>query len=465
MLISSMNITIKIFNLNDNPPEFLAENFTRLLYLYYPSINSIIHRINFIDKDQSNLTFEIVNDLFSAYTLQTPTNSIELLLIKPIISNRQDTLIIRIWDDKIFYVDLNLTVVYLHYDIEFPKVISQTIHGYINFEENFLPINLGQLFIENQSQYGSIYFNLIANKNFFIKQISNNQTELYFKPLDQTSSNKYQIHLAAMALLNPIPDMILYNSTEIFFPPTIQYQIINIHLWPIHREMLDRTVSLTINIPENITYEQFIMHNLSSIRQNLAQIIDVTIDYVHIYTYELNKNHIELLVAVLHTTSKRFIHKKILYNMLKNSTNIFEKVLLNQCEKSSCENNAHCTSYISLLYNQYEYFYMNKSQYLIPKYKWNTKCLCTNSYYGERCELKHDKQSPCSSNPCSLMERCIEESSTLYSCQCIDELCNDNQILKENSLECININSPTCRGKFTSKTSIKFCLKYYFTID
>ena len=55
-------------------------------------------------------------------------------------------------------------------------------------------------------------------------------------------------------------------------------------------------------------------------------------------------------------------------------------------------------------------------------------------------------QSPCSSNPCSPIERCIEESSTLYSCQCIDEPCNFNEILSENTLNCININSPTCRG-------------------
>jgi hypothetical protein len=120
--------------------------------------------------------------------------------------------------------------------------------------------------------------------------------------------------------------------------------------------------------------------------------------------------------------------------------------MINQCHSNSCENNGRCTSHIKLLNNQYEYFYYNSYQRLIPKYQWNIKCLCLNRFYGQRCQFQQDYQSPCASNPCSPLERCVEESSTLYTCQCIDEPCNFNDILSENTLNCININSPTCRG-------------------
>ncbi|CAF4633323.1 unnamed protein product, partial [Rotaria sp. Silwood2] len=447
ILLSSINLTIYVRNLNDNPPEFLTKNFTRLLYLFYPLINTIIYKIEFIDKDPSNLTFEIINDIFTAYTLRTYLNSIELILIKSIVHNREDDLIIRVWDDKIFFSDLNLRIIYYQDNIEFPRILLQTIDGYINFEENFLTMNLGQLFTENHSKYQFIYFNLISNKNFYLKQLSNNQTELYYRSFRQISPSEYQIHLTTMAIKESISDTIIHNNnnTKIFFPSTEKLQIINIHFWPIYHEMLEQTISLIININSNTTYEQFIIYNLPTIRQTLAQIIDVNIHHVHIYTYELKQNHIELLVAVLHSTSKHYINKEILYNKLKNSTNIFEKILFNQCQSNSCENNGQCKSYISLLYNQYEYIYYNTYQRLIPKYKWNIKCSCRNYYYGERCQFKYSKQSPCSSNPCLPMEKCIEESSTLYSCQCIDELCNYNNILRKNSFECININSPTCR--------------------
>ncbi|CAF3680784.1 unnamed protein product [Rotaria sp. Silwood1] len=252
-----------------------------------------------------------------------------------------------------------------------------------------------------------------------------------------------------------IPEIIFHNNnnhTKIFFPSIEKLQTINIHFLPIYREMLNQTISLIININSNITYEQFINDNLPIIRQNLAQIINVHINHVHIYTYELKQKQIELLIAILDSTMNNYINKEILYNKLKNSKNLFDKILFNQCQLNSCENNGYCTSYISLLYNQYEYIYYNTYQRLIPKYQWNIKCLCKNNYYGERCQFKYTKKSPCSSNPCLSIEKCIEENSTTYSCQCIDELCNYNNILKNNSFQCININSPICRNSSNTLT-------------
>ncbi|CAF4894246.1 unnamed protein product, partial [Rotaria sp. Silwood2] len=198
-------------------------------------------KIEFIDKDPSNLTFEIINDIFTAYTLRTYLNSIELILIKSIVHNREDDLIIRVWDDKIFFSDLNLRVIYYQDNIEFPRILLQTIDGHINFEEHFLTMNLGQLFTENHSKYQFIYFNLIANKNFYLKQLSNNQTELYYRSFRQISPSEYQIHLTTMAIKESISDTIIHNNnnTKLFFPSTEKLQIINIHFWPIYHEMLE----------------------------------------------------------------------------------------------------------------------------------------------------------------------------------------------------------------------------------
>ncbi len=435
--------------MDDQSSEFLKESFTTLLYLFYPLMNTIVYKIEGIDEYQSNLTYEIFNDTFSSYNLRISSNLTELILNKSILYNREDNLIIHFWNNENFFLILYLRLIYLQYEIQFPKILIQTIDGYINSQENISMIKLGQLFIKNHSQYQFIYFNLISNKHFFLKQLSNNQAELYFHSFHQSSFQEFQIDLTAIALSESIPEIDFSNNTKVFFPSITKSQSIDIHLWPINHEMLDRTISLIININSNTTYEQFILHNLPLIQENLARIIGVNIHHIHIYTFELKENQIELLVAVLRSTSQRYIHKKFLYNLLKNSTNIFEKILLNQCQSNSCENNAHCTSHISLLHNQYNYFYSNTYQRLIPKYQWNTKCLCKNSYYGERCQFKQDKYSPCSSNPCLPIEKCIEQSSTLYSCQCEDDLC----IIKH-SFECININSPTCRGELFDKCRI-----------
>ncbi|CAF4518231.1 unnamed protein product, partial [Rotaria magnacalcarata] len=76
-------------------------------------------------------------------------------------------------------------------------------------------------------------------------------------------------------------------------------------------------------------------------------------NHVHIYTFDLKAQHqIELLIAIIRYPSRlrppRYIHKKLLYNALKNSTHLFvkilhiksiEKILINQCDLQSCENN------------------------------------------------------------------------------------------------------------------------------
>lgn len=448
---------------------------TTLVYLYYPPINTIIHKIEAIDKDQTNLTFEIINNTFYTFNFLL-NNTIELILIKPIVNDYEDNLIIRIWDHQT-YLDLYLHVIYLQREIFTPKILSQTIDGYINLEENISTINCGQLFIENQSKYNYIHYNLLSNQHFSLKQISNNETELYFHSFSLSSFSpppqkhrllQFQIELTAIALNQSIPNLKFSTNPIIYLPQKSlpNSHSIDINLWSIDREMLDRTLSVTINLQPSSTYDQFIIDSLPLIRENLAQIIGVNIRHVHIYTFEYKSStQIELLIAIIRYPSRlrpaRYIHKKLLYNALKNSTNIFEKILhiksveqisLNQCQPKSCENNGRCTSQIKFLNNQYKYFSYKTYSRLIPKYQWNIKCLCLNSYYGQYCQFKQNYQSPCSSNPCSALERCIDESSTLYTCQCIDQPCELNEILNENTLNCININSPTCRDASNTLT-------------
>lgn len=433
--------------MGDQLSESSKDNLTTLLYLFYPSANTVIYRIDGI---QSNITYAIINDTFSNYNLRISSNITEVILNKSIHINHEDNIKIRQWNGRNILFDINLRLIYFQSEIKYPTLLTQIIDGYINFQENSSIINLGQLFIKNHSEYKFIYFNLLPNKDFFLKQLSNNQTEIYLKTSHQSYFREFQIHLNIFALSKPIPNIDFSNNIQIFFPSQTKSQSINIHLWSINHEMLNQTISLIINLNPNTTYEQFILHNLLLIRQNLSRIIDVHIQYVHIYTFKLRDNQIELLVAILRSTSQRYIHKQILYNALKNSKNIFEKILLNQCHLNSCKNNAHCTSSISLLNNQYKYFYSNTYQRLIPSYQWYTKCSCQNSSYGEYCQFKQKIYSSCSSNPCLPMEKCIEESSTLYSCHCRDNLC-----AKKNSYQCININSPTCRGGFSEYFNIE----------
>jgi len=178
-----LNLTIHIRDVNDDPLQFLTENFTTLIYFYYPLINTNVYKIDTINNDKSNLTFELIGNVSSIYTLHSSSNSTELILNKSIINNQEHNLIIRLWKNNISYSDLYLRLIYLQSQIEFPTILSQTIDGYINVEGNSSVINLGQLFLKNHSQYEFIYFYLLnSTKDYFLQQLSNNQTELYLKP-------------------------------------------------------------------------------------------------------------------------------------------------------------------------------------------------------------------------------------------------------------------------------------------
>ncbi|UJR27505.1 hypothetical protein I4U23_008789 [Adineta vaga] len=481
--LSSFNLTISIRNINDNHPEFVTKNMTTLVYLYHPSINTIIHKIEVFDRDQLNLTFQILNDTFSSYKLFSYENTTELILSEPILFDHEDYLIIRVWDNQTlsssYNLDLHLNIIYLQRDVSLPSILPHTIDGYINLEEKYSQINFGEIFLQNQTNYQFISYNLLSNQYFSLKQLSNNQTDLYFNSFQQQQYLhqqkhqrllQYQIELTTFAINQSMPDINFSNQTIFYLPTNIKSQLkshlIDIHLWLIDREMLDRTISIVININPQTIYEQFIIHSLPLIREHLAAIVGVHMRHVHLYSFDMKTPYqIELLVAIIRYPSRlrppRYIHKKLLYNVLKNSSEIFEKIphiksiekiSINQCHTKSCENNGRCTSQIKLYQNQYDYFYYNTYQRLIPKYQWNIKCLCLNHFYGQHCQFKQDYQSPCSSNPCSSLERCIEESSTLYTCQCIDEPCNQNEILSETTLDCININSPSCRDSSNTLT-------------
>jgi hypothetical protein len=439
------------------------------------------------DNDQSQLIFELLASSTtntSAYELhKISSNSTQLILRQSITHDHEDNLTIRIWDETIsassFHIDQSLRIVYLQRSISYPQIVPQTIDGYMQFDDQLSTINLGALKIENQSNYQWIFYNLIPDEHFRLKRITSNQTELYFMSMPSVIQQnkgrllKHQVHLTTFALNSSIP---FDNQTKINLPDDAQSSLkvhtIDIHLWSIDKEMLDRTLSLLINLKSSSSYEQFLTESLPLIREHLAQLIGVHLRHVHLYTMERKTpDQIELLLAIIRHPSRlrpsRYLHKKLLYNALQNSTHLFEtyphvqsieKILINQCQMKSCENNGRCTSHLKLLDDQYEYFVSHRYQRLLPKYQWIIKCLCLNHYHGTRCQYRQDYSSPCASNPCSATERCMEESATLYTCQCIDEPCSINEILVDKTLDCININSPTCRGRTTFRQRSTFSI-------
>ncbi|CAF4778566.1 unnamed protein product, partial [Rotaria sp. Silwood2] len=274
IILSSLNLTISIHNVNDNNPEFLSKNLTTILYLSYPSLNTIIHTIEIINKDQLNLNIEILNDTYSSYKLQTSLNITELILIDSIIIDRDDNLIIRLWNNnnnnnKSYYMDLYIRLIYVQHSIDYPIIIPQTIDGYINLEENISLINFGQLFIQNQSDYKFIYFNLKLHEHFYLKQLSNQHIELYYNSSLQKYSQQqqkyrllqYQIELNVIAINQSIPEIDYSHNTIIHFTKNnyslLKTHFIDIHLWPIDREMLERSLSIIINLNSQTTYEHF----------------------------------------------------------------------------------------------------------------------------------------------------------------------------------------------------------------
>lgn len=442
-----MNLTVHIRNLNDNPPEFLTENSTTLFYPFFPSVDTLLYRIEATDRDQSSLSFTLLSNPRSSYLLRPSFNTTELILAQSVTQAHEDDLIVRVSDNQLLFSELHLRIVYDGRPMEPVSIISRTIDGYVNPRGNALSLKIGQLLVHNDSHYEHLYFDLLPNKFFFLRRLSNSETELHLNTSAYSASTSLQVSLSVFALSAPAPKFPLDNRTKIFLPPTVTPQIIHVHLWPISTEMLNRTVSLVLKLDANDTYEHFLIHRLPFVRQELAEMLSVQLHQVHVYAFDLQQDQIELLVAVSRSTTARYIHRAIVYNMLKNFTHRFERILLNQCQNNPCENNALCTSHMTLLPERYQYVHFDATQRLVPKYEKTVNCLCANSNYGQFCQFKQNKQSPCSSNPCSPMERCVEQSATLYTCQCTGELCAYDYDALENSLECINANSPTCRGE------------------
>ena len=399
------------------------------LYLSYPSINTVLYTIDRIDIDQWNLNGSIVNDTSSSYHLRSTPNSMEIILNKFILHNREDNLIIRFWNQTTRFSDIKLRLIYHQCEINYPKILSQTIEGYLNLEKTSFNVNLGQLLLQNHSQYQFVYFHLQANKYFSLEQVSNNRTDLYYHSSPQSSLGEFRINLTAIGLMESIPQIDFSKNMKVFFPTRTTVQSIDIYLWSIDREMVNRTVALVL--PMNPNEEELILDDFPAIRQALAGTIRTDIDHVHIYTFALQGNQIELLFTVFNSISHDYLDKKFLYNALKTTYNTSHP-----CPFNTCEIKLYCPSSVYLLTNQYRYVYWNAYQRILPKYQWDRT--------ASDCEFLPELTSPCSSNPCLPMEKCLEKSPTSYTCQCIDTSCR-----REKSWNCININSPTCRGKPT----------------
>ena len=401
-------------------------------------MNTILYQIS---TDQSTDSHEILANASLPYRLERSSRSVDLILTETIARDREDHLVLRFSHSNTTRSsdDLHVRLVYAHRPIESPRIFPQTIEGYVPLQDAHSPVLLGPLLVGNHSHYPFVFFRLDSNEHAYLKQLSGNHTELYLNPVRH---DRFQLQLTAMAINDSLHEIDFHDETVVFLPPTLPRQTIDIHLRPISRDMLDQTVPLAVRLDPQSTYDQWLTTNLSFVRRYLAERTAVDIHRVHVYATAFNDMRIELLLTIDNDSldlavNTRFMRSDAVERLLKGAKNL----LFDPCHSHACETNGSCTSSIHLQSDQYERVTSGAYRRLLPKYRWNLTCI-------ERNESRETQDhSPCSSDPCLATERCIERSAHLYACQCNDAACYVHDQPVETNVECLNRNSPLCRGR------------------
>ncbi|CAF1293939.1 unnamed protein product, partial [Didymodactylos carnosus] len=327
-------------------------------------------------------------------------HSNQLVLIKNIFEDKQCQITVRVSDLHQFYSDVVLTLIFSKRMLEKPKLLTKRIDGYISTQTTTM-INLGQLKVKDSHLYDYLYFELdqYQQKYFYLNTISNNQTELWINlniPTQQTQNSRPLILTANIIVIglkkqvfnstDKNIDSIMLNTSA--FSNYLNHETkssfivnhVDIRLWSIEKEMLERSISFTI---QPYHYEQFFLNGLQKLKSTLAYIFGVNLKYVYIYAiqqqekdeeqnnhkyssrlndnlhygddydYDLDdgtnfiKNNstiysyqkinedkiksIELLISIArHQTrvstkqsySLRYLHKKLLFNVIRNNSDL-----------------------------------------------------------------------------------------------------------------------------------------------
>ena len=390
-----------------------------------------MHRIQTRGHDPSHFTYRILTNTSSFYRLITSNHSIDVVLRQPIVHDREDQVIIRLWSPYSSSpspsADIHLRFVYRRSHSDYPAVLPHRIDGYVNREDTYSMINLGRLFVTDQTSYPLIHFHLPTNKHFFLKRSSVNHTALYMNSVSQEPALKYSLNLTAVNVRASMSAFNFLHRTTVILPPMFESYSLDVHLFSVDRSMLDQTIVLLFHIRPDLSHEHFIRNNLSLIHARISDILGVQSEDVHLYSFEFKRNSLELLLAVTNHSSmftRGYIPRDRIYSMLQDSSDTFDEILLDPCRSTTCNHNGRCQSSIELLSNRYDYFSYHKHRRLLPKFQWNITCSCHDHHHGPRCQFKREGISPCMSNDCPSMTT---------------------------TFECINRNSPTCRGRFPSK--------------
>ena len=426
-----MNVTIRV-----RPrPERSSKNEHTFLYLFYPETNATVHRIQTVGHDPSVWTYRILTTTSSFYTLMASNQSIDVVLLQSIVHDREDRLIIRMWDPHTPSasptIDTHLHFIYRRSHLEFPAILPHRIDGYVNHDDTYSIINLGRLFVTDQARYPLVHFHLPTHDYFFLKPISKNLTALHMTSVSQQSSLKYRLNLTAVAIHESIIELNSLHRATVILPSMIETHTLDVDLLPVDRSMLEQTILLIFHVQPELSHEQFIRNNLPMVQERIADLLGVQPEDALLYSFEFKRNSMELLLAVTNhssTVTRRFIGKDRIYSMLQESTDVFDEILLDLCQSSTCNHHGRCQSSLELLTNRYDYFSYHRHRRLLPKHQWNTVCSCERGHYGSHCQFEHAIVSPCTSTECSTMPT---------------------------TFECINRNSPTCRGRLSSSMRMK----------
>ncbi|XP_059080013.1 cadherin-related tumor suppressor-like [Tigriopus californicus] len=83
------------------------------------------------------------------------------------------------------------------------------------------------------------------------------------------------------------------------------------------------------------------------------------------------------------------------------------------CDDNPCKNGGSCLTSLQLT-NQTSYIELKDTIYNTPEFKHNIKCICSEKYLGNRCQIQ---TNPCDPSPCLYNGQCFKDGSD-FQCLC-----------------------------------------------
>ena len=341
-ILSMLNLTIVVVHHQTNSKRFF--------YVFYPSINSIIDQMKI---DFSDFHQEIRGNDSSFYRLRKSIDSTDLILQRSIDFDCEHFLIVD-FSKKSTTIEFRLDLIYRQMKINSWSIQPRSIDVYLDENVRDSSLNLGRIsLIDHFPLQRRISFYLMSeHSSFFLKEISKNQSELFYRPSTLNISESFQLKLAVIT----VEKSILTPNDFVRFPPSTPFQTIDVRITSINRSLRENTVVLDVNIHS----EQQLIKTFSYLRQRIADLIDVHQQLVHLYSYEIHSNHYEILLS---TPS----NKEKLNEILQLSSNQLNSSI-----------NDRCPSSFEWLTNVYVHLSDDNNRFVLPKFRWKNDCRSSN---------------------------------------------------------------------------------------